>query len=160
MTLPARDNCAAAERLGASVTLDVSSTTAAERSVWMQAATDGFGADIVIDCTGVPETFAESLKLVRYGGVVLEVGAFVDLGEVGVNPTADICTKNVTVIGVGGERATSYIPALRLMEQHLNDLPLGSILTHVVSLEDAAKGVELSQSDEATKVAVSPWPKR
>ena len=156
--LPGR--LAAAEQLGASATLDVSSATAAERSVWMKAATDGFGADIVIDCTGVPETFAESLKLVRYGGVVLEVGAFVDLGEVGVNPTADICTKNVTVIGVGGERATSYIPALRLMEQHLNDLPLGSILTHVVSLEDAAKGVELSQSDEATKVAVSPWPKR
>ena len=148
----------AAQRLGASLTLDVNEASAAERLERIRAVTEGLGADIVIDCTGVPETFAESLRLVRYGGVVVEVGAFVDLGEVGVNPNADICARNVTVVGIGGERATSYLPALRLMERHLGDLPLGSVVTHLVPLEDLARGIELSQSDEATKVAVRPWP--
>jgi D-arabinose 1-dehydrogenase-like Zn-dependent alcohol dehydrogenase len=42
--------------------------------------TEGVGADVVADCSGVPETFAEALSLVRFGGRVVEAGAFVDLG--------------------------------------------------------------------------------
>ena len=30
---------------------------------------------------------------------VVEAGAFVDMGPVQINPNADICTKNVNVIG-------------------------------------------------------------
>ena len=146
----------AAERLGASMTADVNVVGPAERRDRLEAITGGQGPDIVVDATGVPETFAESLRLVRYGGVVVEVGAFVDLGDIGVNPAADVCAKNVTVIGIGGERATSYLPALRLMEQNLGRLPLETIVSHRVPLEDAARGVELAQTDEATKVAIQP----
>ena len=146
----------AAERLGASMTADVNVVGPAERRDRLEAITGGQGPDIVVDATGVPETFAESLRLVRYGGVVVEVGVFVDLGDIGVNPAADVCAKNVTVIGIGGERATSYLPALRLMEQNLGRLPLETIVSHRVPLEDAARGVELAQTDEATKVAIQP----
>jgi len=146
----------AAERLGASMTADVNAVGPAERLDRLHEITGGLGPDIVVDATGVPETFAESLRLVRYGGVIVEVGAFVDMGEIGVNP-ADVCAKNVTIIGIGGERATSYLPALRLMEQHLDRLPLETIVSHRVALDDAARGVELAQTDEATKVAIEPW---
>ena len=53
------------------------------------------------------------------GGVVVEAGTFVDMGPVGINPNSDICTRNVSVIGVGGETATSYLPAMRLMAANL-----------------------------------------
>jgi hypothetical protein len=46
------------------------------------------------------------------------------------------------------------------MEQHLERLPLGSIVSHRLPLEDAARGVDLSQTDEATKVAIAPWQHR
>ncbi len=146
----------AAEQLGASMTVDVNLVEPAERIDRLEAITSGRGPDIVVDATGVPETFAESLRLVRQGGVIVEVGAFVDLGEVGVNP-ADVCAKNVTVVGIGGERATSYMPSLRLMEQNLDRLPLERIVTHRLPLDDAAQAVELAQTDEATKVAIEPW---
>ena len=61
--------------------------------------TGGRGADIVLDCSGVPETFVTSLRMTRVGGTVVEAGAFVDMGPVEINPNADICSRNVAVLG-------------------------------------------------------------
>src|SRR5262249_38372110 len=82
----------AAGEFGADLTLDVSATDAAERAAAVRAATDGPGADIVIDCSGFPATFTESLDRFRTGGVVVEAGTFVDMGPVTVNPNSAICT--------------------------------------------------------------------
>src|SRR5205823_8565332 len=114
------------------------------------------GPDIVIDCTGVAQSFPECLHLVRYGGTVVEAGTFVDMGPVGVNPNADICTKNVSVIGVGGETATSYVPAMNLLARNLDRLPIGAMVTHRMPLERATEAVELSQRDGTMKVLMDP----
>jgi L-iditol 2-dehydrogenase len=116
--------------------------------------TGGRGADVVVDTSGVPQTFPTALALVRMGGVVVEPGAFVDLGPVGVNPTADICTRDVAVIGVGGERLDDYAPALELLAQNLRRLPLERIVTHRLPLAEAQHGVELAQRDGAMKVVL------
>jgi L-iditol 2-dehydrogenase len=145
-----------AEAFGATLTLNVDTTDERERVALVREHTGGLGPDLVLDCTGVPQTFVESLHLVRYGGVVVEAGAFVDLGPVNVNPNADICTKNVNVIGVGGETATSYLPAMRLMAENLDRLPLMSIVTHRMALEQATQAVELAQTDGAMKVVLCP----
>ena len=57
----------------------------------------------------------EALALVRPGGTVIEPGTFVDMGDVGMNPSRDICTKGVTVLGVGGETLPQYAPALKVL---------------------------------------------
>ncbi|TML02060.1 MAG: zinc-binding dehydrogenase, partial [Actinobacteria bacterium] len=118
--------------------------------------TGGRGADVVIDCSGVAETFPEALTLARWGGTVIEAGAFVDLGPVPVNPNRDICTRNICVLGVGGEAATSYVPAMEAMAAHLNELPLRDVVTHRLPLERAGEAIELSQSDAAMKVVIAP----
>ena len=94
--------------------------------------------------------------MVRVGGIVVESGAFVDLGPVAVNPNRDICTPNVTVIGVGGERATSYAPSLELLAQNRDRLPLDLIVTHRLPLEAAGEAVRLAQQDGAMKVVLDP----
>jgi threonine dehydrogenase-like Zn-dependent dehydrogenase len=114
------------------------------------------GADVVHDCSGVPQTFVNALRMVRAGGVVVESGAFVDLGPVQVNPSRDICAANVTVIGVGGETATSYAPAMELLARNRDRLPLGRIVTHRMALEDARDALELAQQEGATKVVLDP----
>jgi threonine dehydrogenase-like Zn-dependent dehydrogenase len=145
-----------AESFGATLTLNVDETTSEERQQAVQEITDGRGADIVIDCSGVPQTFPESLKLVRFGGMVLEVGAFVDLGPVSINPNADVCMKNVCILGVGGEAATSYVPAMRVLARNLDRLPLDRIVSHRFSLDEASRALDVSQSDPAMKVAIAP----
>jgi threonine dehydrogenase-like Zn-dependent dehydrogenase len=86
---------------------------------------------------------------------VVEAGAFVDLGAVGVNPTADICTKSVSVLGIGGEAATAYAPSLRLLACNLDRLPLERIVSHRMGLEDAERALAVSQEDDAMKVVLT-----
>jgi threonine dehydrogenase-like Zn-dependent dehydrogenase len=115
--------------------------------------TEGRGADVVVDCTGVAETFAEALSLARVGGTVVEPGAFVDVGASPVNPNV-IVTKSLRVIGVGGEILPAYAQALELMASSLDTLPWRQIVSHVLPLERAQEAVELSQQHEATKVCL------
>jgi threonine dehydrogenase-like Zn-dependent dehydrogenase len=152
--LPSR--LAFAKELGATLTLNVDETDFDERRARVLEHTGGLGADVVVDCSGVPETFPEALRLARFGGVVVEAGAFVDLGSVSVNPSSDICTRNVCVLGVGGETASSYAPVLELMTQSLDLLPLETIVTHRFGLAHAAEALELSQTDAAVKVVIDP----
>jgi threonine dehydrogenase-like Zn-dependent dehydrogenase len=110
----------------------------------------------VVDCSGVAETMVEALKLVRWGGTVIVAGAFVDLGPVPVNPNADICAPNVCVLGIGGETASAYVPAMDAMAAHLDRLPLRRIVSHRLPLERAQEAVELAQTDPAMKVVLAP----
>jgi len=144
-----------ARRFGATLTVNAAKTSEKERIELLREHTHT-GPDIVIDCTGVAQSFPECLHLVRYGGTVVEAGTFVDMGPVGVNPNSDICTKNVSVIGVGGETATSYVPAMNMLVRNLDRLPLSEIVTHRMPLERATEAVELSQHEGTMKVLMDP----
>jgi L-iditol 2-dehydrogenase len=150
--LPSR--LAFAEELAATLTLGAGDV--AERVEAVRRATGGRGADVVVDCSGVAETFVEALALVRWGGTVIEAGAFVDLGPVPVNPNADICTRNICVLGIGGETDSAYEPAMAAMVAHLDRLPLGRVVSHRFPLDQAGEALELSQTDAARKVVLCP----
>jgi threonine dehydrogenase-like Zn-dependent dehydrogenase len=94
--------------------------------------------------------------MARPGGVVVESGAFVDLGPVEVNPNRDICTRSVTVIGIGGERATSYAPSLALLAANRERLPIDRIVTHRLPLAEAHEALAVSQTEHAMKVVLDP----
>jgi threonine dehydrogenase-like Zn-dependent dehydrogenase len=138
----------------ADVVLDASSSSAAERLAAVQEVTDGYGADIVVHCTGHATTFPEALSLVRPGGTVIEPGTFVDMGDVGVNPSRDICTKGVTILGIGGETLPQYAPALRMLARH--ESLFRPLVSHFVGLDEVGAALELAQSRAALKVLVTP----
>jgi threonine dehydrogenase-like Zn-dependent dehydrogenase len=141
---------------GADLVLDVTATDGPERAAAVSAATRGLGADIVIDCSGFPDTFTEALALVRTGGVVIEAGTFVDMGPVPVNPNSAICTRSVTVLGIGGEKASSYEPSMRMLAANLGRYPFGEIVTHRFGLGEVAEALAVAQSGEAMQVVVDP----
>jgi L-iditol 2-dehydrogenase len=145
-----------AEDFGATLTMRVDDTEPTERIARAREHSDGIGPDIVLDCSGFPQTFVEAIRMVRVGGVVVEAGTFVDMGPVAINPNSDICTKNVSVIGVGGETATSYLPSMRLMAANLKRLPFERIVSHRMPLERAQEALELAQTDAAMKVVMAP----
>lgn len=145
-----------AAEFGADELLDATEAEPDELLARVREQTGGRGADIVIDCSGVPETFVTSLRMVRVGGTVIEAGAFVDMGPVAVNPNADICARNIAVLGIGGETAESYVPSMELLTRNLDRLPLEKFVSHRLPLEEAERAVELAQRDEAMKVVLSP----
>lgn len=112
--------------------------------------------DVVVDASGHPDSFLPSLDLLRDGGTLVEVGAFVDLGTRPFNP-AVLCGRNLTLIGVGGEDARAYEPTLRLLARHHRDVPFARAVTHRFALRDAAQAMETALGAEgAMKVVIEP----
>jgi L-iditol 2-dehydrogenase len=114
------------------------------------------GADVVVDATGHPASFGPALALLRDGGTLVEVGAFVDLGPVPVNP-ADILGRNLTIVGVAGEDARCYDSTLRLLAEHHETVPFHRAVTHTFPIDRAGEAMQTAlAADDAMKVVVVP----
>jgi len=70
----------------------------------------GFGADLVMDCSGHPSAGPEGIEMLRDGGTYVEMGQFTDAGSIQTS-WHRICTKDLNVLGSWGFTG--------------NDLPLG-----------------------------------
>ena len=114
------------------------------------------GIDLVVDATGHPGSFATALAVLRDGGMLLEVGAFVDLGSVPLNP-ADVLGRNLTIVGVAGEDARCYDSTLRLLADHHEQVPFHRAVTHRFPIERATEAMETAlAAGSAMKVVIVP----
>jgi L-iditol 2-dehydrogenase len=146
-----------ARRLGADHALDAAATTAADRLDAVRNLTRGRGADVVVECAGVPHVIPECLDMLRVGGMLIEAGNFSDLGDVAINPHRHLCSKNVRIVGVGGEEAASYGPSLRQLARYMRRYPVREIVTHRYGLHAVDEAVRISVAPESMKVVVDPW---
>ena len=111
---------------------------------------------VVVDASGHPSTFGPALSLLRDGGTLIEVGAFVDLGTVPINP-ADVLGRNLTIVGVAGEDARGYDATLRLLAEHHPRVPFERAVTHRFPIEQAAEAMQTAlAADHAMKVVIAP----
>lgn len=146
-----------AKKLGAGQVIDMrdyeSVDDRVERTMEL---TNGIGADIVIEATGVPAAFSESFKHVRRGGTIVEMGHFTDTGETSVNPHVDFCNKEVNVFGNWGYGVFEYRTAIAVMEKAKKmGIPFGSILAEVHPLNDLPNQIIRQENKEAPgKIAV------
>ena len=119
-----------ARKLDADHAVNSSKVPAAARLSLIRELTHGRGADVVVECAGVPEAVRESLELLRVGGLLVEAGNFSDMGEININPHRHLCAKNVRILGVGGEEPAAYGPSMRQMVRYMRHYPLGEFITH------------------------------
>ena len=97
-------------------------------------ATSGLGPDVVFECAGTPETFNQSIQMVRGGGKVMIVGVYE--APLTWNPSVTI-DKNLTIIGTLGG---SFPKTLAFLEAgKLNTPPL---ITHKFPLSQAKEAFE------------------
>jgi threonine dehydrogenase-like Zn-dependent dehydrogenase len=95
------------------------------------------------------------MRMVRDGGTILEVGAFVDMGAETVNP-AEICGRNLTIMGTGGEDLQAYAGTLALLARHRDTIPFAEMVSHRFPIADAALALKTSlDAENATKVLIS-----
>lgn len=95
----------------------------------------------------------DAVELVRPGGVVIEAGAFVDMGPVRVDPNRHVCIKGIAILGIGGEVLEQYGPALRMLARTRGRIPFHRAITHRVGLDGIAAMLEAT---DAMKVLVVP----
>lgn len=142
--------------IGADAVLSILETNEEARLEVVRAATGGRGADIAVDACGDPVAFREGLRALRFGGTLLEAGAFVGSRPVEIDLAADICLKDRRVLGVGGEDDRAYLPELRAMAKDGGASDLAALVTNILPLERASEGVELARTGSAMKVLLSP----
>ena len=114
-------------------------------------ATDGLGADVVIEAAGSPGALDASLKLARGRGVVSVVGAHFE-PDYPLN-NALMFERELTLrFSIGDPTADGELLLARLASGELDPSP---IITHRLPLADAAEAYRLFDSREATKVVLS-----
>jgi threonine dehydrogenase-like Zn-dependent dehydrogenase len=146
-----------AKRLGADFTVNAVSTSKEVRLQLVKDLTHGRGADMVIECAGVPEAVPEALEMLRVGGLLVEAGNFSDLGEIMLSPHRHICAKNARILGVGGEEPAAYGPGMRQMARYMKHYPLREFVTHRYGLRDVDAAMKKSVEAESMKVVLEPW---
>ncbi len=108
---PERPRLELARRFGAEATVDIERHESPEARIGaVREIVGGWGADLVIDCSGHPSAGPEGLEFLRDGGTYVEMGQFTDAGSIATS-WHRICTKDATILGSWGFTA--------------NDLPLG-----------------------------------
>ena len=146
-----------AKRLGADFAVNVGTMSKEERLKMVKDLTHGRGADMVIECAGVPEVVPEALDMLRVGGLLVEAGNFSDLGEVPISPHRHICAKNARILGVAGEEPAAYGPSMRQMARYMKNYPLREFVTHRYGLRDVDAAMRKSVEAESMKVVLEPW---
>ncbi len=70
-----------ARKFGAEATVDIEAvTTPEQRIARVREIVGGFGADLVMDCSGHPSAGPEGIEFLRDGGTYVEMGQFTDAG--------------------------------------------------------------------------------
>ncbi len=146
-----------AKRLGADHTLAAAATIVPERVAAVRDLTHGRGADVVVECAGVPQVIPEALDMLRVGGMLLEAGNFADLGEVSINPHRHLCSKSVRILGVGGEEPASSGASLRQMARYMRHYPLRDFVSHRYPLREVEAAVQKAIAPDSMKVVIDPW---
>ncbi len=79
---PEEPRLALAASFGAEATIDITKVTSPEaRIAAVREIVGGFGADLVMDCSGHPSAGPEGIEFLRDGGTYVEMGQFTDAGR-------------------------------------------------------------------------------
>lgn len=146
-----------AKRMGADYALNARTMQETKRRTFVRDLTGGRGADLVVECAGVPEAVLEGLEMLRLGGMLVEAGNFSDLGEIRISPHRHLCAKNVRILGVGGEEPAAYGPSMRQMARYMRQYPLKEFVTQRFALRDVEAAVKKSMAADSMKVVIDPW---
>ncbi len=82
----------------------------------------GFGADLVMECTGHPSSGPEGIEMLRDGGTYVEMGQFTDAGSVETN-WHRICTKDINLLGSWGFTANDIPLAIDMLDRARDRYP-------------------------------------
>jgi len=88
----------------------------------------GGGADLVIECAGVPGAVAQGLKLARRGGSYLIIGQYTDAGDTMLNPH-QIVYRQLDVVGSWAFTGAHLVEYVKLLPALTARFDLASLVT-------------------------------
>ncbi|OCK78594.1 5-exo-hydroxycamphor dehydrogenase [Lepidopterella palustris CBS 459.81] len=145
----------AAQKLGATDTLSVSGTTAAERAERIKELTGGRGATTVIEAAGVAAAFPEGFNLLGMNGRYLIMGLYSGKAAAMIDPVR-INNFNLQIIGSLGIEPENYWKNVEIASEHGERLGFANLITHRFGLDDIEEAIGTVGRLEAIKTVVTP----
>ena len=143
-----------AAEFGADDILSIERTSSEERNQRVKEATDGRGADVVMEFTGQPNAFNEGLELIRRGGRYVVVGQL-GSGTTTIKPSL-IVSKQLRIIGSLSGRAKAYWKALKFISTHQNHVPFHKMISNHYSLDQVNIALQRMKNYEEIKPMIQP----
>jgi 2-desacetyl-2-hydroxyethyl bacteriochlorophyllide A dehydrogenase len=133
------DKRALAERLGADLTV-AAGEGAIDR---VRDATEGRGADVIVETTGVLASLAEGIKMARAGGRLLLFGIIT--ARDGALPFYDLYFKELSLINARVAKSEDYPGAMSLVERGM--IRLDPLVSDVMPLGELKKAIGMLGAD-------------
>jgi L-iditol 2-dehydrogenase len=115
--------------------------------------TRGLGADVVIEVVGLPPAFAESLRLVRKGGRIVEFGHFTDNGTMELNPQ-HVVNLDVDILGSYAYPNSQIGTSLAMLSRYGEVYPFEELVTHTFGVERTEEAIHASRDKVCVKAMV------
>lgn len=146
----------AARAFGADVTIPIAGTDAEERIERVREATEGRGADVTIEATGVPAAVVEGMRMTRDGGRLVVVGQYTDAGDVTINPHADINRRHLEVRGTWGFDFSHLYRAMEVVARHGEEVRWERAITRSYGLDEMDVALDAVEAGSVVKAVVRP----
>jgi L-iditol 2-dehydrogenase len=137
-----------AAQLGAYRTLNIQECDAVDE---VRRMTDGYGADVVLECAGAESSARMGIEMVRKRGKYTQMGLFGRPIEIDFEKVA---FKEIEVGGFVSHRPPCWQRALKLME--LGVIQAEGFITHEFTLTQWKKGFDIMESKNGVKILLLP----
>jgi threonine dehydrogenase-like Zn-dependent dehydrogenase len=116
----------------------------------------GFGADLVVDCSGHPSAGPEGIEMLRDGGTYIEMGQFTDAGSIETN-WHRFCAKDITLLGSWGFTANEIPPGIDMLDRAEDRYPWAMMQTTFPFTEEGVSEAIRSAMDmQCVKATIIP----
>ncbi len=148
-----------ARKFGAEATVNIEEyKTSDERIRRVRDIVGGYGADLVVDCSGHPSAGPEGIEFLRDGGTFVEMGQFTDAGSITTN-WHRICTKDLNVLGSWAFTANDLALGVQMLDKTRNKYPWLEMQTlYPFTEEGVTRAVEDAMAMRTVKSTIIPWP--
>lgn len=143
-----------AKKFGADHTISIAEyPTVKERVDYLQKLTDGKGADVVMELTGVPAAFSEGIHLIKPGGRLISMGN-ISLGKLTEFDPGLMTRKAVQIIGLIRYQPWYLQKALSFLSKTINRYPFAEILSCDYTLQDIPRALDTSANRTITRASI------
>ena len=137
-----------AKELGADYTVNVQEQDLAE---FVRGLTRGYGADVVVECSGNEHSVDACLDAIKKGGKYTQMGLFGK--RIGIDMDK-VVVKELTVTGVQSQRWTGWERAMKLLAA--GKILLEPLVTLAYSMADWQKAFEAFETKQGLKIVLYP----
>lgn len=146
-----------AEAFGIETTVNIQDVDTETRIGKILDLTNGRGADVTIEATGVPSAIKEGTGMTRDGGSYVVVGQYTDAGEVLINPHLDINKKHLRILGTWGSEFRHFYLAAKFNEKYADEYPWEKIISREYSLDESSEALDDVENLRVMKALINPW---